>query len=32
VRRAFEQAVDLGHADKDMAVVVEAVGRRTAVR
>jgi 3-hydroxyisobutyrate dehydrogenase len=32
VREAFEQAVDLGHADKDMASVVEVVGRRTAAR
>jgi 3-hydroxyisobutyrate dehydrogenase len=32
VHEAFEQAVELGHADKDMASVVEVVGRRTAAR
>ena len=32
VQKAFEQAVELGHADKDMASVVEVVGRRTAAR
>jgi 3-hydroxyisobutyrate dehydrogenase len=32
VREAFEQAVELGHADKDMASVVEVVGRRAAAR
>jgi len=32
VRKAFEQAVELGHADEDMASVVEVVGRRSAVR
>ena len=32
VQEAFEQAVELGHADKDMASVVEVVGRRAAVR
>ncbi len=32
VHEVFEQAVDLGHADKDMASVVEVVGRRAAAR
>ena len=32
VQGAFEQALDLGHADKDMASVVEVVGRRAAAR
>lgn len=32
VHGAFEQAVELGHAEKDMASVVEVVGRRTAAR
>jgi 3-hydroxyisobutyrate dehydrogenase len=32
VQETFEQAVELGHADKDMASVVEVVGRRTAAR
>jgi 3-hydroxyisobutyrate dehydrogenase len=32
VHGAFEQAVELGHAEKDMASVVEVVGRRGAIR
>jgi 3-hydroxyisobutyrate dehydrogenase len=32
VREAFEQAVELGHADEDMAAVVEVAGRRAAAR
>jgi 3-hydroxyisobutyrate dehydrogenase len=32
VHGAFEQTVELGHAEKDMASVVEVVGRRTAAR
>lgn len=32
VREAFEQAVEEGHADKDMAAVVEVAARRAAVR
>ena len=32
VQGASEQALDLGHADKDMASVVEVVGRRAAAR
>ena len=32
VHQAFGEAVDLGHADKDMAAVVEVTGRRAAAR
>jgi 3-hydroxyisobutyrate dehydrogenase len=32
VRESFEQAVELGHADEDLAAVVEVVGRRSAAR